>query len=97
MKPKQLIHTLARGMADLSPTCKKATRLQSEALDRTLPRRQRFGLWVHLALCKWCRRYGRQIVFLREAAQGHPDKLAEPKGLSPEARERIRQSLRKSG
>ncbi|HEY6169972.1 MAG TPA: hypothetical protein VI454_18175 [Verrucomicrobiae bacterium] len=86
---------LARGMGDLSPSCKAATRLQSEALDRKLPLRQRFGLRLHLMLCKWCRRYGKQIAFLREAAHEHPDELAEPvpQKLSNEARERIKQRL----
>ena len=86
---------LTRGMGDLSPSCKAATRLQSEALDRKLPLRQRFGLRVHLLLCKWCRRYGKQIAFLRNAAHEHPDELAEPvpQKLSNEARERIKRRL----
>ena len=86
---------LTRGMGDLSPSCKAATRLQSEALDRKLPLRQRFGLRVHLLLCKWCRRYGKQIAFLRKAAHEHPDELPEPvpQKLSDEARERIKQRL----
>jgi len=57
--------------------------------------RQRFGLRVHLLLCKWCRRYGKQITFLRNAAHEHPDEMAEsvPQKLSTEARERIKQRL----
>ena len=87
--------TLTRGLADLSPNCKAASRLQSEALDRKLPLRQRFGLRAHLLLCKWCRRYGKQITFLRDAAHEHPDKMAEPvpQRLSDEARERIKHRL----
>ena len=86
---------LTRGMGDLSPSCRVATRLQSEALDHKLSLRQRFGLRVHLLLCKWCRRYGKQIAFLRNAAHEHPDELAEPvpQKLSDEARERIKRSL----
>src|SRR5947207_4888101 len=87
--------TLLRGFADLSLGCKTATRLQSEALDRKLPSRQRFGLRVHLLLCKWCRRYGKQITFLRNAAHEHPDEMAEPvpQKRSAEARDRIKQKL----
>jgi hypothetical protein len=83
-------------LADLSPGCKTAARLQSEALDRKLSLRQRFGLRVHLLLCKWCRRYGKQITFLHSAAHEHPDKMAEPvpHKLSAEARDRIKQKLR---
>ena len=91
----QIVKTVVRGLADLSPGCKTATRLQSEALDRKLPLRQRFGLRVHLLLCKWCRRYGKQITFLRNAAREHPDEMAEPvpQKLSAQARERIKQRL----
>ena len=87
--------TLTRGLADLSPNCKAASRLQSEALDHKLPLRQRFGLRAHLLLCKWCRRYGKQITFLRDAAHEHPDEMAEPvpQRLSDEARERIKHRL----
>ncbi len=87
--------TLTRGLADLSPNCKAASRLQSEALDNKLPLRQRFGLRAHLLLCKWCRRYGKQITFLRDAAHEHPDEMAEPvpQRLSDEARKRIKHRL----
>jgi len=90
-----LMKPLARGVADLSPSCKEAARLQSAALDRKLSLRQQFGLRVHLVLCKWCRRYGRQITFLRNAAREHPNLLAGPipQKLSPEARARISKRL----
>src|SRR6266446_6230912 len=92
----KIVKPLVRGLADLSPGCKTATRLQSEALDGKLPLRQRFGLRVHLLLCKWCRRYGKQIAFLRSAVHEHSDKMAErvPQTLSTEARDRIKQKLR---
>ena len=88
--------SLVKGLAELSPSCKAATRLQSEALDRKLTLRQRFGLRAHLLICKWCRRYGKQITFLRNAAHEHPDEMAKPvsQKLSDEAKERIRQKLR---
>ena len=93
-----MARTLIGGLADLSPSCKAATRLQSEGLDRKLPLRQRFGLRFHLLLCKWCRRYGKQVSFLRHAAHEHPDEMTEPvpEKLSDEARERIRQKLHAS-
>ena len=80
---------------DLSPNCREAGRAQSEALDRPLPPVRRFGLRLHLLICQWCRRYGRQIRFIHEAAHQHDAKLAEsvPQGLSAEARERIRRRL----
>ena len=84
---------LVRGLAELSPNCKAAIRLQSEALDRPLPLRRGMGLRIHLALCVWCARYGRQIKFLRAAAR-HPGHDHEPAPvLPPGARERIKRRL----
>lgn len=91
--------TLKKGLRGISPSCREASRLQSEALDHALTPMQRFGLRVHLILCKWCRRYGKQLRFLREAAHEHPDELtdATPQKLAPEARERLKNALRDKG
>jgi hypothetical protein len=87
---------LKLGCANLSPDCRDASRAQSEALDHPLSPSKRIGLWLHLLICKWCRRYGKQIRFLRVSAHGHHDALAEavPQKLSPTAREQIKQKLR---
>jgi hypothetical protein len=81
--------------AALSPNCREASRAQSEQLDHPLPRTTRVGLWLHLRLCKWCRRYGRHLHFLRAAAHDHPEKFTEaaPEKLSAEAAERIKRRL----
>lgn len=91
-----MLKTLAGGKAALSPNCRQASRLQSEALDHKLPFLQRVGLRIHLLLCKWCRRYGKQIRFLRDAAHEHPDELVAParQKLPDAARERMKQRLR---
>ncbi len=86
---------LKSGLSSLSPTCRDVSRFQSEALDHPLPPSKRLGLWLHLLICKWCRRYGKQISFLRQTAHEHPDELiqAASQGLSCEARERIKRRL----
>jgi hypothetical protein len=93
---KTLLGALKKGLRTISPNCREASRLQSELLDHPLAPLQRFGLRAHLLLCKWCRRYGKQIRFLRRAAHEHPDQVAEAGSstLSPEARERLRRALR---
>lgn len=84
---------LTQTVRALSPNCREAIRLQSDALDRPLPRLQRIGLRIHLALCVWCLRYGKQIKFLRTAAQ-HCEYDPEPEQALPvEARERIKRTL----
>jgi hypothetical protein len=85
---------LAKTIRTLSPNCREAIRLQSDALEHPLSRLQQIGLRIHLALCVWCSRYGKQIKFLRTAAQ-HCDHDREPKQILPwEARERIKQALK---
>ena len=61
----------------LLPTCRQVSRLQSDLLDQPLSLPRRFGLRLHLLVCKWCRRYGKQIRFLHEAAHEHADELAK--------------------
>ena len=48
-------------------TCKEASRLSSEALDRKLGFRERVLLRMHLALCHACSRVNAQYQFLRRA------------------------------
>lgn len=93
---RTLLGILKKGLRTISPNCREASRLQSEALDHALTPLQRFGLRVHLLLCKWCRRYGKQIRFLRRAAHEHPDQVIEatPSTLSPETREQLKRALR---
>ena len=87
---------LASGLAELSPSCKTAARLQSEALDHKLTFRQQLGLRIHLMLCKWCSRYGKQIAFIHNVAPSRPDEVttAMPQQLSEGARERIKKQIR---
>jgi hypothetical protein len=91
---KRLAAALKSACRTLSPDCREASRLQSEALDHSLSAPRRAGLRMHLLLCRWCRRYGKQVRFLRQAVREHPDEVNEGQTLSPEARERLKQSLR---
>jgi len=90
-----MAQNLVSGIRTLSPNCREATRLQSEAMDRPLSLLHRIGLRIHLFLCQWCRRYGKQLRLLRQAVRMNPDQVNEaaPKGLSPDARERLKRSL----
>jgi len=74
--------------------CKKVTQMVSESLDRKLPLHQRLGIRIHLFMCKFCSRYRKQLLILREAMhlQERYVKDTSPT-LRPEARERIRRFL----
>lgn len=60
-----------------------------------MPTMKRVGLWLHLLVCVWCRRYGKQIDLLHHQAREHAEDLtaAASRKLSAEARERIKRKL----
>lgn len=73
-------------------SCKEVSRLLSESLDRKLPLRQRLGVRMHLLMCRFCSRFWKQTLFVRDAAH-HYVETATSTGLSAEARQRIKRSL----
>lgn len=42
-------------------TCQQLTEAVTAYLEGTMPRGRRFQIWLHIQLCKHCRRYFRQI------------------------------------
>jgi hypothetical protein len=87
------MHRLLQILRALTPDCREASRLQSHALDRRLSWLQRLGLRIHLLYCLWCRRYGRQILFVKKTAQGI-DREPDVPPLSKGAKARMRLVLR---
>jgi len=80
-------------------SCKNVTQLISESMDTSLPIGKRIGVRVHLLMCKFCSRYERQLLLIRETVRriaATEEKPGEPPGetLSEEAKERIRKFLR---
>lgn len=83
----------------LNLPCRDISRLISAAQDQRLSRGERFAVRLHLLYCSACRKFKRQIRYMRETLQALQD--ADPvteagPGLSPEARERIKRSLRQN-
>jgi hypothetical protein len=81
-------------------SCKDVTKLLSESMDHSLPLGKRIGVRLHLIICKWCARYERQLLLIRETARRLAATLDAPgetfgDTLSEEARERIRKSIGK--
>lgn len=48
-------------------SCKQASQLISQSLDRPLTLRERFALQLHLIICKYCRKFSQQLKTLRVA------------------------------
>lgn len=79
-------------------SCKEVTRLASDSLDLRLPWSRRLQMSMHLAMCKYCSRYLRQIRRLRLIARRYPQQLdaRADAQLSSAARERIRTAMQRS-
>jgi hypothetical protein len=48
-------------------SCKQASQLISQSLDRPLKLNERFELRFHLIICKYCKRFSQQVQALRVA------------------------------
>lgn len=48
-------------------SCKEATQLVSQGLDRRLGFAERVALRLHLAICNGCSHFRKQALFLRKA------------------------------
>jgi hypothetical protein len=53
---------------------------------------------LHLAGCRFCRRYARQLRFLRESMHAYADRLdsVSRESLSPDARRKIIEALQRA-
>lgn len=77
------------------PTCREATELASRAADNRPSLAERLALRVHLAVCKNCTRFNRQLHEMRRLLRERPADDDAAGGLSPEARLRIESELKK--
>ncbi|MHB8901412.1 MAG: anti-sigma factor family protein [Thermoguttaceae bacterium] len=79
--------------------CREVSKLVSESMEHELHLRQRLQVWMHLAMCRMCAGFARQLRFLRRAARANAERFgsdsSEPEpALSQEARERMKAVLR---
>lgn len=76
-------------------SCKQASQLLSQSLDRKLMRRELIGLRLHLMLCSMCRRFGRQIIGMRKMVRRLRQQIEhdETVRLPTEAKQRIARAI----
>jgi hypothetical protein len=48
-------------------SCKQASQIISQSLDRPLTMQERFALKLHLLICKYCKQFSQQLHTLRVA------------------------------
>jgi len=65
--------------------CQQATRLMSEAQERTLSFRENVALRLHLLICSGCKNFSTQIPWLSQLmkahAHGQDQQASPPPGL----------------
>ncbi len=69
--------------------CRQATLLVSKREERALTIRERFQLYVHLAICVFCRRFIKQTKSISRAAK---EILPEEK-LTPDEKRKMAETL----
>jgi len=79
--------------------CKDVSAKISLSMDVSLPLPQRMAIRFHLMMCRYCSRFRRQLVILRNICRQvdsapMPEYEAAVPGLSPEAKDRLKAKLR---
>jgi len=77
--------------------CKEVSERVSLSMDASLPVHHRMMITMHLLMCKYCNRFRKQLMILRNAIrlEKRPeDDPAQPGSLSNATRERIKKALR---
>jgi predicted anti-sigma-YlaC factor YlaD len=78
--------------------CKAVTQIVSESMDRVLPIHHQVLIRMHLLMCKYCARFNRQLLVIREVCRSEEMMSGESDDtpvLPKEACERIKKSLQK--
>jgi predicted anti-sigma-YlaC factor YlaD len=74
----QFPHLVAKFILWVMPSCREMTRLTSQKLDGApIPFGLRVRMALHLTLCRWCRAYRTQLLFLHRVLRKHSDRFAE--------------------
>ncbi len=88
-------YAMMRLMVRVMPSCRDISQLISAGMDHHLPLHKRLSIRLHVSMCKFCRRYEKQLHLLHEGV-GHyadPDANVVEKSLSPAAKAKLEKAL----
>jgi hypothetical protein len=76
-------------------TCKQASQLISQSLDRKLSWQERLALRLHLCICKFCQRFSQQLHILRVALKRTSENIENDANITlpSETKARIAHSI----
>lgn len=87
---------LARAHFVLTLNCEQSTRIVSDSLDRHLTFTERLAVRLHYIGCMSCRRFRKQIEFVRDSVQERETREIKTDGMSEDAKDRIRKAFREA-
>lgn len=87
-----------KSRASFMLNCRDMAELLSCSMDRNLAWHTRFGIALHLRMCRLCQTYKKQLHLLRDLLRGGSAEMIEPEhsatpGLPAEAKRRIIQRI----
>ena len=85
--------TLAHWRSMWLPDCREMSRRSSHNLDVPITGSARAGFLLHLLICRHCRRFQKQLFWLRTAVQSSVGQIPSAATLPASARQRLKQSL----
>jgi hypothetical protein len=76
--------------------CKEISHLVSQSMDTKLPLQKRLGIKFHLLICRYCDRYAKQLLIMRNTIHAFSDVNDGPplKTMSGERKERLKEMMR---
>ena len=79
-------------------SCKKASQIISQSLDKKLTAKERFSLNLHLVICKYCKRFSQQMQSIRVALKQSTSAIESDDSInmSSETKKRLLQSIESS-
>lgn len=94
-----MMSLMMRMMSKVMPNCQEVSLLTSRAMDEKISLKEQVGLKMHLLVCKWCRRYSKQVNLIRDIVRQQASRVKSTKSqtganLSPGARDRIEKVLK---
>ncbi|MFO7713838.1 zf-HC2 domain-containing protein [Desulfosarcina sp.] len=77
--------------------CQDVSQKVSQSMDASLPLSHRLAVRMHLMMCRYCARFQRQLVMLRQLSRAEDPYRASdktPENLSETTKRRIKEKLR---
>ncbi len=77
--------------------CKEVSKKVSLSMDASLPGHHRLMITIHLLMCKYCNRFRKQLLIIRQAVRIEKpaeDDPCQTASLSKATRERIKKAVK---